>query len=374
MKKHLCCSLIIMLFITFLFPASALADQDNAATVTLEQAMQMAHEYNPDLRIAEMAVEKAEINRDDALENVDVIPTGGLVSTGYQAVVNAYQQTEIALNAAKMAEATQKEAVDQEVISTYASVVKSHNDLESSRLTLKSMQDQKSIAAMNYTLGLMSEKDYEKFNTSMKQVEKGYAAAQASYESSMASLRYLLGQSPGWNPVLSSRAILTDYPREELSVELSRGTSQSIQVYTKKALLDIELSKQNWILPNTDEDLVEIALDTAQLNYEQANRDTRSSIEQAYYGIEALEEQIQVAENSYRTAQSDLEIAKLKFELGLIPRYSMSSSAESLSAAELSAEKAKLSLENLRADLVKLKAAFTLLTGQTVYDPADWQQ
>lgn len=374
MKKHLCRSLIIVLFIMFLFPASAFADQDSAATVTLDQALQIAHKYNPDLRIAEMAVEKAQINRDDALENIDVIPVGGLVSPSYQAVVNGYQQAEIALSTAKMTAETQKEVVDQEVISTYAAAVKSYNVLESSRLTLKNVQDQKSIAAMNHSLGLMSDLAYEAFNTSVKQVEEGYAAEQMAYESAMASLRYLLGQSTGWNPALSSRAILTTYSRQELSVELSRGTSQSIQVYAKKALLDIELTKQDWILPNTDEDLERIALNTAELNYEQANRDVRSSIEQSYYGIDALEGQIQVAENTYHLAQTDLVVAKLKYEIGMIPKYSMSSSAESLSAAELAEQKARLSLENLKADLAKLKAAFALLTGQTVYDPADWQQ
>lgn len=374
MKKYLHRSLLIVLCILFLFPASAFAGQEAVTAVSLEEALQIAYQNNPDLRKSNLELDKAQIQRDDARQLIDFIPASGLVSPETNAVFNAWQQAEIGLATAKKAQTSEKELVSKEVISTYIEAVKYYNDMESSRLTLQNMEHQKRIAGMNMGLGLMSELAYQKLDNSINKVQEGYKATQAMYEGAIASLRYLLGQSAGWNPGLSSRAVLAAYPRNELSVELNRGTSQSVLVYTKKALLDIENSKEDWILPNLSTKMQNINLNMAELDYEQATRDAKAAIEKLYYGIDTLEGQIQVSEASYREAQKDLEIAKLKFDVGVIPRYSMTPEAETLSGAELDEQKARLDLENLKADLAKMKADFAYLTGQTVYDSKDWEQ
>lgn len=372
MKKHLRWGLLIVLCVLFLSPSLANADQDTLTTVSLEEAIQLAYKNNPDIRKADLELEKAQILRNDARKHVDYIPIEGLVSPQYQQVFNNYQQAEIGLSVARKTYLTEQERVNKEVISTYAQAVKNYNAMENMQLTLKDMETQKRIAAMGMSLGLISELNYEKIDMANNKVQEGYKATQASYESSIASLRYLLGRSMGWNPVLTSRAVLNNYPRNELSVELNRGTSESAMVWTQKALLDIENSKKYWTLPNLSSEMQKINLNMAEVNYEQANRDAKALIEKLYYGINAIEGQIQVADNACRIAEKDLQIAQLKFDVGIIPRYSMINGDETLSGAELGAQKARLELENLKADLVMMKSDFAYLTGQTVYNPNDW--
>jgi len=354
-----------------LFPSFAFAGEEDVHSFTLEDALQTAYANNPDLRKADLQVEKAQIQRDDARKYVDWIPTGGLVSPAYQQIFNAYQQAEIGLTTAKKAQDAEKDRITQEVITAYTKALKDFNTMESTRVKLQDLENQKRIAGMSMGLGLISELDYQKLESGIKQAQEGYKAAQAAYEGSIASLRYLLGQNAGWNPVLSSRAILDTYSRNELSVELSRGISESILVWTQKALLDIERSKEDWALPNVSSNMQRINSGIAETNYEQAKRTAKSTIEQLYYGIDALEGQIQAAESALATAQKDLEIARLKYEVGAISRYAMQG-AESLSAAEIAAETARMDLENLKADLAQMKAQFAYLTGQEPYDPKDW--
>jgi outer membrane protein TolC len=370
-KRYLHLSAVIALCMLLLFPSFAFAGEEDVHSFTLEDALQIAYANNPDLRKADLQVEKAQIQRDDARKYVDWIPTGGLVSPAYQQIFNAYQQAEIGLATAKKAQASEKDRITQEVITAYTKVLKDFNTMESTRLTLEDLEHQKRIAGMSMGLGLISELDYQQLESGIKQAQEGYKAAQAAYEGSLASLRYLLGQNASWNPVLSSRAILGTYSRNELSVELSRGTSESILVWTKKALLDIEESKKTWILPNTSSDMKKVDLHMAEINYEQAKRDAKATIEGLYHGIDAIEGRIQAAESALATAQKDLEIAQLKYDIGAIPRYSMTGT-DSLSAAEVAAETAKMDLENLKADLAQMKAQFAYLTGQEPYDPNDW--
>jgi len=370
-KKYFRLSMVVSLCMLLLFPSFAYAGEEAVHTVTLEDALQMAYTSNPDIRKADLELEKAQINRDDARDTLDWIPAGGLIDPAVNQVFNIYQQTEIGLSTAKKAQSSEKDRITQQVITTYTKALKDFNTMESTQLTLDNLEQQKRIAGVSMGLGLMSAFDYQKLESSIKQAQEGFKAAQAGYESSMAALRYLLGQNASWNPVLSSRAILDTYTRHELNVELNRGTSESVLVWTKKALLDIEKSKENWFLPNTSSDLKKVDLHMAEVSYEQAKRDAKAMIEQLYYGIDAVEGQIQAAEVALAAAQKDLEIARLKYEVGAMARYSLPG-GESLTNAEVAAETARLKLENMKADLAQMKAQFAYLTGQTPYSAEDW--
>lgn len=367
-------TIILGILLLCIFNPSVVQAADDVVinNLTIQQTLDMAYKSNPDLRKAQLEVDRAQINRDDAAEYATWIPAGGLVIPAYQQVMNGYQQAEIGLTTAKKAQGAEKDRITKEVISTYTKVLKDYNAMENMKLTLEDLNHQKRIAGMSKGLGLVSDVDYSKLNAGIKKAEEGYKAMEAAYEASLASLRYLLGQGDSWNPVLSSRAVLKTYLRNDLNTELSRGTSESILVWTKKALLDIEKSKENWVLPNISLDMQKITSGMAEIDYEQARRNAKATIEGLYYGIDATEGQIQAAEVAYNTAQKDKEIAQLKFDVGIIPKYSAIPGAETLSSANLEEEKARLELENLKADLAKMKADFAYLTGQTVYDPADW--
>ena len=88
MKKHLRWGLLIVLCVLFLSPSLANADQDTLTTVSLEEAIQLAYKNNPDIRKADLELEKAQILRNDARKRVDYIPIEGLVSPQYQQVFN----------------------------------------------------------------------------------------------------------------------------------------------------------------------------------------------------------------------------------------------------------------------------------------------
>ncbi len=370
MKKYLKFFTAMILCILLLFPSFAYAGEE-VHTLTLEEALQLAYAHNPDLREADLEVEKAQILRNDAAKALDWIPTGGLIYPETQQIFNAYQQAEIGLSTAKKAQAAAKARVTQEVIAAYTNALKNYNTMESTRLQLQELENQKRIAGMSMGLGLLSEIDYQKLESNIKKAQEGYRAAQAAYEASIASLRYLLGQNQNWSPVLSSRAILDTYSRDELSVELSRGLTESVLVLQQKALLDIEESKKYWFIPNVSSDLKKVQLHMAEIDYEQAKRDAKSTIEQLYYGIDAAERQIEAAKSALAAAEKDLEIAKLKYEVGAISRYAMPGS-ESLSSAEVAAKTARMNLESFRADLAQMKAQFAFLTGKEPYDLKDW--
>jgi len=355
-------------------PSNVNAEDTTFVSLSIQEALDQAYKNNPELRKAKLTVEQSEIQKDDLAEMVYYIPGGGLILPQVQQVVNNYQRAEIAWNTAKKSEKSAKDKVSMDVITAYNTATRKYNDMENARIDLEKAKQQIRIRSLSNVLGLMNDFEYQQAKTGVQQLEEQYKYSQSQYEGAIASLRSLLGESESWQPVLSSKAILKDYHREDLSLELSRGISQSAQVWNAEAQMDMEKSREQWIIPGISSEMQHINTGLKEADYEQAKRDSKAQIQQLYYGIDSLVGQIAAGEKAYETAIKNSEIVELKYQLGLIPKCSIVPGGESLSSVQITKKKARLDLENLQAMLAQYKAQFAFLTGQKVYDSADWSE
>ncbi len=333
--------------------------------LSIEQALDKAYKTNPDLRKASLSVKKAEIIRNDAAEMVTWIPTGGMVVPAYQQIMNGYEQAEIGYQTAKKAERTAQDGITYNVVNAYCAAVTNYNNMEIARVKLDDAKRQLTMSSVARAVGTLAEFEYDKAKIGIKQLEEAYELNKAQYEGSISNLRSLLNESKSWQPDLSSRPILAQYKRNELSMEVSRGLSESRDVWSAEAQLKVEESQQPWVIPGLSSKMQNINLELAQMDYEKSKRDTRAAIEQLYYMLDAMEGQIAVAEKAYETTVKDVKMAELKYDLGLIAKIQLSS-------AQVAEQNARINLENARAGLAQYKAQYALLTGQQVYSADDW--
>lgn len=367
-KKYILAFIFLFICLTCL-PTTAYAQEAN---LSLQDALDIAYKKSLDLRQAELDVNKSQIDRDKLAEVINYIPGQGLVYPEIQQLINTYQQAEIGLSARKKARDEKTREITVEVINAYTDVIKAHNTMEQARIALEDMRKKAKVQKIARGAGYISNVDYDRAILGEDQLQAQYNQARSQYKGAVAALGTILGQGPGWTPTISSRAVLSQYERSALDLDISRGLSQSIAVYSQGAMVDIEKTKQGWIIPNLSSEMKNITLETEEIKYEQVKRQIRERIENLYYGIDSLEDQIAVAEQLCVTAEKDYEIAKLRNQLGLIPEISILPGADSLATARLECENAKLKLENARASLAQYKAQYAFLTGQQVYSDADW--
>ncbi|NLG32309.1 MAG: TolC family protein [Syntrophomonadaceae bacterium] len=335
--------------------------------LSIEQALDKAYKTNPDLRKATLNVDKTEIIRNDAAEMVTWIPAGGMVMPAYQQIMNGYQQAEIGHQTAKKIEKTARDGITYNVVSVYSTALTNYNNMEMARVKLEDAKRQLTMSSVARAVGTMAEFDYEKAKVGIEQLEEAYELDKAKYEGSISKLRSLLNESQSWQPDLSSRPVLAQYKRNELGIEISRGLSESKDVWSAEAQLKIEESQQPWVIPGLSSKMQNLNLELAQVDYEKSKRDTRAAIEELYYMLDTMEGQIAVGEKAYETAAKDVKIAELKYDLGLIAKIHLSS-------AQVAEQNARINLENARATLAQYKAQYALLTGQQVYSADDWNE
>jgi outer membrane protein TolC len=340
--------------------------------LSIQAALDLAFKNNPELRLAGLSVDKAQIQRDNAFDMVDHFPPMGLGTFVFNQVFNGYQQAEIGLNTAKKGEEAAGDKLTKDVIEAYTDALTDYNNMKSMEMTVKNVRDLHKVSDVASRTGFISPYDLESSSAGLQQAEEGYRAMQRAYEGSIANLASLLGQHPNWNPLLTSKPLITNFERGELVNDIILGSSESVLVWTKKALLDLEKSKEDWILPGLTNEEKQIDKTTAELNYEDAKRTARLLIEQMYYGIDTIEGQIEMAELVYKKALKDEEVARLKYEVGLIPKLSIVPGSESLEARVLDVSQAEIKLDNLKLQLANLKSQYKFMIGEQVFAEADW--
>jgi len=343
--------------------------------LSLEEAMDIAYRYNPSLRKVALELDRAEVLRDLAAQSITLLPTEDiLVTPSGKAMINNFEQADINWKAKKKVSESEKQRIEKEVINAYAEAIKSANQIEIARRQLKDIKEQNRVHQVATVYGVMSNMDLNSSKIGVEQVEEGLKAAESAHEMAMSSLRNLLNQGPNWNPVLTSQPIADSFTRPEIWLSLSRAQNQSIMMLQAESLYEIEQRKIFWGLGPTEDDpyMDSINLVLRELDVEQARRDTRSTVESLYHNIDVVEKRIALAETILKQKEQDFQLAKLRYELGIIPYRSLNPTETSMASAQLAVDKAKLELVNLRADLVILRAGFGYLIGEQVYSNLDW--
>ncbi len=365
-------ALIIVFALALLVPAAAYASEE---PLSIDAAVELAQAKNPQVTSLKLQVDRANILRDDAADLVTFFSPGNLlVNPDGQMLVNNYEQLTIQLKTMKKQLDIEQRRVEKEVVSAYAGAVMATNDMKATRLTMEEMKQQARLYDLGRNIGVISLYDHNTFLRKMEQLEDKLAMQEKQYDSSIASLRGLLHQGTEWKPVLTSQPVITKHPRQRLETEFIRATEESVMILGAETAVELERIKVYWPkFEGQDAYMDEIQRNVKELEYEKTKRDMRSTVEQLYWGMDALETQIELSQKVLEEKQRELKLKELKYELGLIPLRSMQPGVETLETAQNDVTRAQIDYNNLQAKLAANKANYGYITGQTVYSKLDWK-
>ena len=363
---------IIILTVALLAPAAAYAKEE---PLSIDAAVELAQAKNPQVTSLKLQVDRANILRDDAADAVTILSTGQLlVNPSGQMIVNNYEQLTIQLKSLKKQLDSEQRRVEKEVVSAYTDAVIAINDIKATRLTMEEMKQQVRLYDLGQNIGMVSQYDHNTFLRKMEQLEDKLAMQEKQYETSVASLRALLHKGTEWEPVLTNQPVITKYPRQSLDTEFIRATDQSVLVLGAQTAVELERIKVYWPdFVGQDAYMDEIQRNVKELDYEKTKRDMRSTVEQLYLGMDALETQIELSQKLLEEKQRELKLRELKYELGLISLRSMQPGVETLETAQNGVTRAQIDYNSLQAKLAANKANYGYITGQTVYSKLDWK-
>ncbi len=346
MKRILC------LILCFMFAGIYVYADENISTynLSLEQAIALAKENNPQLEVietrktaADIALKAAYISQSD-VKNTPVIfgdTQTPLVKKGYY--VEA-AKTNIDLLKVEQQQIESKIAYD--VTEKYYNYILINKLVSIADNSLKLANDNLDIVKKYYELGMVAQLDVKTAEANV--TKAGFAKDSYLRNSELAkeNLKISLNIAEPCNFVLTD-GITTEEYSSDVDADISLAMETRYDVAALKA--SNELAKLNfeivsiYNLPNTaSHNNAKSDMLLNDYNFNNNKRLIGLGIRNTYYNILSAKESLTSATTDFEIKQLEYEVAKVKYEVGSITNTQLMQAQNAMSAAEVQLENAKL--------------------------------
>jgi len=335
-------------------------DGPQVRELSLQEAVELALRNNPDMEIAKLAVDKAEVEYEGAkdaaddweVENVQTYELGLLKWVKPKA-------TEVALSIAEKNRELAEKSLKFSVENAYYNVLKAEKNLAVKREGLKYFQDQLKIAETAYKIGTKARVDVTTIEAAAAAYQAQVASEENAYRTAVMELNRITGLDLDTPLKLTTRfAVEKIGSSVKLDETIAEALADNIEMLTVKKTLELkqveyDVAKKFYGGGVTVYDTAKIEAQSAEAKLRKQELATRSVVRQSYLTLLALEKMVDWQAKEVEKARENYRIFVLKYEAGL--------------ATSLDVKKATIDLEQAEANLSDTIYRYNLLKSQFKY-------
>lgn len=358
MKRIVTTLLLLMLSVLGLASSVGAAEKN---ALSLQEAIQMALDYDKGLKRAELEIDRTEIIRDKAQEAIQFTPVlGGSYSREVEVGWYNLLMTDLSWRGSKKDYEAKRDAIVLEVCKRYWDVQTAKSKIMlQERLKEQALLNLKNVRA-GVEAGAVAQSTLRIAETQCQQAIKNYESAQHELDNAYNALNQIIGVEPSARLELTDEVKFEPLEVDNLEAEVSRVLAQDpSRVWWARQNIDLK----NWSLNMTQlsggsatgsytpYEAKKKELDQAQLDYASAREAMAKLTRTIYYQAKQVEEGYAAAVEALRMAQEKLRVERVKYEAG------MGIEADVV-AAEVSVAQARQALDDLVRKHAYLKLAF----------------
>jgi len=300
-----------------------------AARLSLDEAIEIALRQGPDRQAADLALELARLEYEQAKANLLVSPSPVSGREAESAWRNAQLEHEASLASLTL-----------QVAEAYYDLIRSLQQVELSQGNLEQVQRQLEAAQVRHAAGALADLDLKQTRQQLRQAEMQLEADQRALVAAQRALNQLLGR-PLDEPVLPAETELLFEPVPvDLETALASALAQRLEILqaqdrVETARITLELA-QNPFTPRLDQARAELQLKQAEQALEQARLRVELEVRNAYDALQAAAAQVPLREAAAELAAEQLRITQLRFEAGTITSLDVTEAQQKAFEAQVS--------------------------------------
>lgn len=314
-----------------LAPAAAAQEAiPSGEPLTLEAAIRLALEQGPDRRAADLELELARIQYEQAKANLLVNPS----PVNLREAESAWRNAQIEHQASSANIALQVEEAYYDLIRRLQQVELSAGNLEQARRQLEAAQ-------VRHEAGALADLDLRQTRQQVAQAELQLESDRRALATARRTLNQLLGR-PLDEPIEPAETELRFEPADvDLEAALESALSKRLEILqaqdrVETARINLELA-QNPYTPRLDQARAQLQLQQAEQALAQARRKVEMEVRSAYDAVKAAEAQVPLRQEAAALAVEQLRIARLRFEAGTITSLDVTEAQQRAFEAQVSA-------------------------------------
>ncbi len=335
---------LIIFLLSGLFPASCLADAaPSTATLTVDQAIEMAKEKRNDVQVAWLELQAAGVSTDLAWDSASEaeaaahIPgTDYFADLGYDPYLQVFN-AEYNEKAKQKAYDLKLESLEFSVYQRYYAVVSALDNADAQKLASQHAEEKLKIAKLRAQLGMDTKFTLFQAETQAASANSSWANAQQELDQKYINLMEYIGMGSSSRPALvrelTYEPITLVNPESRFQEIVSSSPSVWLANESVQLLLDTAGNSGSDDLDYINEQKADINVISTKDSMLQVTRNI-------YYSLKTIEDSYAAAEDSLRTANEALRIAKLMYEVGMGTKLD-------ITAAEIAANTAQENLDSM---------------------------
>ncbi|GFN21828.1 TolC family protein [Thermanaeromonas sp. C210] len=346
---------LVLALLVFFGTAGTAAAKD---TLSLDEAIKLALDYDKGLKKAEAEIERTKAIRDDAQEDVQFTPVQGGYSGPYgpqiEASWNKLLSADLAWRASKKDYEAKVDALVLDVCKKYWDVQVAQSKLllqeklkEQALINLQNARAGAAAGTVAPSMLVIAEAQYE-------QAVKNYEQAKHALGDAYNALNQAIGLDAAARPELTDDVKFEPLQVDSLDSAVSRALEKAPTVWKARQNIDLKRWAADMMYftgSYTPYDARQKELEQAELDYATVQELMAKATRTAYYQAKQVEEGYAAALEALKMAEEKLRVERAKYEVG------MSTKAD-LVSAEVSVVQARQTLDQLVRNHAYLKLAF----------------
>lgn len=347
MGKRAVLAIVGIMTLTLLISSFAFAGEreHQVKKISLDQAINLAMENNTDLKLARLAVDKAEVAYDRAKDMAETMQDkrdlGKTLGTlEEEKVISVYpRQALMGLNIAQKVTGVTEKSTRLAVQNAYYEVLKNEKLLQVKQMLYKQAQEQVRLAEANYRVKRFAKVDVDTAKVMAASAKAKLLGYETQYKVTVLNFNKLVGLDVDTQVKLTGK--LEYKPLNDLDLEASikdalKNSVEMVQAKEQAEVSELELATAEKYFPRNVYSTKEkvIAAKEAELKLQRQEVDTRIAVKAAYLSLRTAEEKIKVLSKSLEQQKENLRIVTLKYKAGMATNTELSDANIALEQAE----------------------------------------
>lgn len=323
------------------FPGVTLGSEtmetSNSIELTLDDAVNRALAKNNALKTAEYDIERSEVIRDEAVDDVKYTPVGPTPAAASAAFTGLVTK-DLSWQMSKKTKDVTADTVVASVLNNYTGVLAAQEKVAAAEKALAYAEWQRLVARVGYQVGTVSISEKTVAESGYEGKAAALAAARSSLDDCFQKLNTLVGINSEERPVLKDNPECVPLKIDNLETEVSRRIEKNPSVWMAERNIDLAkltLDLHSWNDPTSvPYDAKKIDVDKAELNASSTKEQMQQLVRTLYYSIREMEEQYVSLEQALKVAEENLRIKQVMFEVGMATKGDLLSAESELANAK----------------------------------------
>jgi len=305
--------------------------------LSLDRAIYLAINNSESLKKAQQEIERTEALRKYRSEKLDFIPTSAPGTALTEIPWSSFLAADLTWRMSQKSFNGEQDKVVLDVCKKYWDVIQKQEKLKAANLASKSAEYDLNKARASFKLGLLSSVELQQVEAQIAGVTVALATARNDLDNAFAALNQTIGLSSDQRPILMDSAQFIPLEVSDLDAKVRQIVSECPSVWLSQEKVTMQKYLADMVFYTGEYRPYE----ARRAEITQASLDATNTVElfeqltrSLYFNLKSLEEAYTYAQDGMKVAKTNLEIAQLKYRLGMITLGELTAKEKAVAEAE----------------------------------------